>query len=177
MPEKWVEKVGNYSQGIRGESMVIEKLESILSDEYTIIPSVVISDYGDTDIVVVGPKGVIAIEVKNWSDPITIKDGKIWRQMKSDTQRNLVTSDPFAQVKGQAGSIQRLLNNEGIDCSRVTPVVVFAGGDIHWEGKNPTLLFHVDSLHKMPEHTNDKDIYSSEDLVKICSILNDRSFS
>ncbi len=162
IPDKWVDNVEKYSKGIKGEEIVIQKLESILSDEYTIIPSVVVGKYGDADIVVVGPKGVLVIEVKNWSDPILIKDGEIWRQKNNGNLQSRVTSDPFNQVKGQAGSIRKFLLRNDLEYDNITPVLVFAGKNIKWNGKNPTLLCHVDNLQKALNYIENID----EDFVK-----------
>ena len=80
--QKQVKGFGIWKAGAEGENMVLEKL-SQLSDEYHVLCGVNIATFSmmgkwktaQIDFVVVSKKGVILIEVKNWSPEYT-KDHK-----------------------------------------------------------------------------------------------------
>ncbi|MCX5814434.1 MAG: nuclease-related domain-containing protein [Proteobacteria bacterium] len=66
--------------GIEGEDTLRTYLKNILSDEYTALYNVPV-EHGDIDCLVIGPKGLYAIEVKNHRGIITYTNNT-WRQIK-----------------------------------------------------------------------------------------------
>lgn len=67
-----------WRRGIDGEIQVARILEQLESEGYGIELHVDIG-YGDVDLVVVGPTGVFAVEVKNWSGTVRLLDGTLRR--------------------------------------------------------------------------------------------------
>jgi hypothetical protein len=70
-PYPWV-------RGIDGEVQVARLLEELEDRGYRVEGHIDIG-FGDVDIVVIGPTGVFAIEVKNWSSPVREVGGKLVR--------------------------------------------------------------------------------------------------
>lgn len=64
-----------YIKGAKGEIAVGFMLETLLPDNYNLLYSIT-TDYGDIDLLVVGPTGVYAIDIKNWKGKITCEKNK-----------------------------------------------------------------------------------------------------
>jgi Nuclease-related domain len=122
-----------FKAGAEGERKVVHALAAQLSDDW-----VAISGYknpaGEVDVVVVGPPGVMAIEVKFLNGKVFC-DGDRWWRDKYDRYGNLVERaisivdrggrGPSAQVNASADRLQRLLT-EKTPVNRVIRVVVLA---------------------------------------------------
>lgn len=106
-----------WNAGGEGEQRVINALSTQLSDEW-----VAISGYknpgGEIDLLLVGPDGVMAIEIKFVNGRVCCDEDRWWRD-KSDkygnvVERNLPIADkkgrgPSAQVNASASKLQRFL--------------------------------------------------------------------
>ncbi len=175
--DEWMEQSANYGRGIVGEMKVFEKLQKILPKDHVIITSVVTGKYGDADIVTIGPKGVIVFEVKNWSNDVFIKNGKIWLKKQGGKQWNLMEKNPFAQVKGQCMSIDTVLKESNLFVERSIPVVIFIN-NVQWNGELRTLVSDVNNLDKVLDYITDKPTkYNKEVIQKIAQKLKEFSTS
>jgi hypothetical protein len=76
-PYPWV-------RGFDGEMQVARLLEALEGRGYRLEAHIDVG-FGDVDIVVVGPTGVFAIEVKNWSSTVRKLDGKLFRGRADET--------------------------------------------------------------------------------------------
>lgn len=122
-----------FKAGADGERRVVQELSAQLSDDW-----VAISGYknpaGEVDIVLVGPPGVMAIEVKFLNGKVFC-DGDRWWRDKYDKYGNLVERGiaiadrggrgPSAQVNASADRLQRFLA-ERTPVNRVLRAVVLA---------------------------------------------------
>ncbi len=71
-----------YEAGIAGETLLVQKLESMLDESWSIICGYQ-NTRGETDVIVVGPHGVCAMEIKNYRGIINIQ-GQNWMRSRYD---------------------------------------------------------------------------------------------
>lgn len=105
--------IQSYSSGIIGEKKVAAELTR-LSDKYHMFFNVYVKGEGDIDAVIVGPTGVLAIEVKRITGgTLFIKDDK-WYVKNSRGIRPLAT-DPVSQVKRAATFLHKFILDTWVD--------------------------------------------------------------
>jgi hypothetical protein len=90
--------------GIAGEQQVAAELGRALDDDWTLLHGYR-NRRGEIDHLLLGPRGLFAIEVKNLNATVTI-DGDRWRADKYDNYGNLVEQRPIADRKGRSPSQQ-----------------------------------------------------------------------
>jgi hypothetical protein len=118
--------------GIAGEQLVATQLGRALDDGWTLLRGYR-NRRGEIDHLLLGPKGLFAIEVKNINATVSI-DGDRWRADKYDNYGNLVEQREVADRKGRspseqlnepAGELERFLHEHGQPVT-VERVVVLA---------------------------------------------------
>ena len=106
--------------GITGEQLVATELGRALNDDWTLLRGYR-NRRGEIDHVLLGPKGLFAIEVKNINATVSI-DGDRWRADKYDNYGNLVEQrevadrtgrSPSEQLNEPAGELERFLHERG----------------------------------------------------------------
>jgi Nuclease-related domain len=106
--------------GIAGEQLVAAELGQALDDDWTLLRGYR-NRRGEIDHLLLGPRGLFAIEVKNLNATVHI-DGDSWRADKYDNYGNLVEQRPVADRKGRspseqlndsAGELERFLHERG----------------------------------------------------------------
>ncbi len=117
--------------GFKGENIVAGWLDELLSkDHYSILPAVKLPGHKfDIDFVIIGPKGVIVLEVKNYSNKrIFIEDE--YYQVK-DGQRYVlsVDFDPRFQVQSHVYYLRKYLEDNGLRDIRILKAIVFPKSD------------------------------------------------
>ena len=100
--------------GIAGEQLVATELGRALNDDWTLVRGYR-NRRGEIDHLLLGPKGLFAIEVKNINATVSI-DGDRWQADKYDNYGNLVEQRPIADAKGRSPSAQ--LNEPAGDLER-----------------------------------------------------------
>jgi Nuclease-related domain len=90
--------------GIEGERLVAAGLGRALDDDWTLLHGYR-NRRGEIDHLLLGPRGLFAIEVKNLNATVYI-DGDRWRADKYDNYGNLVEQRPIADRKGRSPSVQ-----------------------------------------------------------------------
>src|SRR6266571_1812571 len=100
--------------GIAGEQQVATELGRMLDDSWTLLRGYR-NRRGEIDQVLVGPRGLFAIEVKNLNATVHV-DGDRWRADKSDRYGNLVEQRPIQDRLGRSPSVQ--LNEPADDLER-----------------------------------------------------------
>lgn len=75
----------------------------------------------DFDHLVLTPSGIIIVETKNWSGPVTVTNGKITVCGKAPTR------DPIAQVRDQSSSLKKWFEKNKVTPPRINSVICFAG--------------------------------------------------
>jgi Nuclease-related domain len=101
--------------GIAGEQLVAVELGRALDDDWTLLRGYR-NRRGEIDHLLLGPRGVFAIEVKNINATVHI-DGDRWRADKYDNYRNLVEQRPITDRKGRSPSEQ--LNESATELARL----------------------------------------------------------
>lgn len=107
-----------FQKGRRAENFICRKLVKLLPADFGILENRK-SRYGDVDLIVVGPPGVFAIEVKSQSGYVSVRNGEVLIYGRVFAGRN-----PLKQVKGSALWVKKILGDRitGI----VEPILVFA---------------------------------------------------
>jgi len=100
--------------GIEGEQQVAAELGRALDDDWTLLRGYR-NRRGEIDHLLLGPRGLFAIEVKNLNATVHV-DGDRWRADKYDNYGNLVEQRPIADRKGRSPSAQ--LNEPADDLER-----------------------------------------------------------
>jgi Nuclease-related domain len=90
--------------GIAGEELIGAELGRALDDDWTLLRGYR-NRRGEIDHVLVGPRGLFAIEVKNLNATVFV-EGNRWRADKYDNYGNLVEQRPLADRKGRSPSVQ-----------------------------------------------------------------------
>jgi hypothetical protein len=90
--------------GIAGEQLVAAELGRALDDDWTLLRGYR-NRRGEIDQLLLGPRGLFAIEVKNLNATVHI-DGDRWRADKYDNYGNLVEQRPIADRMGRPPSVQ-----------------------------------------------------------------------
>jgi hypothetical protein len=90
--------------GIAGEQLVAVELGRALGDDWTLLHGYR-NRRGEIDHLLLGPRGLFAIEVKNINATVYI-DGDRWRADKHDHYGNLVEQRPITDRKGRSPSEQ-----------------------------------------------------------------------
>ncbi len=100
--------------GIEGEQQVAAELGRALDDDWTLLHGYR-NRRGEIDHLLLGPRGLFAIEVKNLNATVYV-DGDRWRADKYDNYGNLVEQRPIADRTGRSPSVQ--LNEPADDLER-----------------------------------------------------------
>jgi hypothetical protein len=90
--------------GIAGEQLVATELGQALGDDWTLLRGYR-NRRGEIDHLLLGPRGLFAVEVKNINATVYI-DGDHWRADKYDNYGNLVEQRPIADRRGRSPSEQ-----------------------------------------------------------------------
>jgi len=90
--------------GIAGEQLVATELGRALDDDWTLLRGYR-NRRGEIDQLLIGPRGLFAIEVKNLNATVHV-DGDRWRADKYDNYGNLVEQRPIADRMGRSPSVQ-----------------------------------------------------------------------
>lgn len=90
--------------GIAGEELVAVELGRALDDDWTLLRGYR-NRRGEIDHLLLGPRGLFAIEVKNLNATVHV-DGDRWQADKYDNYGNLVEQRPIADRKGRSPSVQ-----------------------------------------------------------------------
>src|SRR5271170_2697436 len=100
--------------GIAGEQLVATELGRALGDDWTLLRGYR-NRRGEIDHLLLGPRGLFAIEVKNINATVHI-DGDRWRADKYDNYGNLVEQHPVEDRRGRSPSEQ--LNDSAAELER-----------------------------------------------------------
>lgn len=166
------DELHNFRYGKEGEKKVLEMLCKSLDDNYVYIPNYTIPNtrIGDIDGLLIGPKGIIIIEIKNWEGVFKISGPDVYRKLRGTTFQ-FYKKNPFTQTARQQRYLTKFLKEKGIDV-RITPVIVLVCGKISSRsGKREIfimedykLINHIFKLTQIPK-------YSSETREKILEAL------
>jgi len=149
-----------FQAGAEGERKVLELLSRQLSDEWRAICGYK-NPAGELDILLVGPFGVMAIEIKNFNGVISC-DGDQWWRDKYDRYGNLVERGlaigdrrgrgPSAQVNSVTQRLQAFLGKR-VPIDRVLTAVVFAHDSSRLGKLDSPTVDHVSTIDQFDVRT------------------------
>lgn len=118
-----------YTVGRWGEERVVEGLRTALDGRWTLIRNFTWPGRkdGDVDLVLVGPGGVWAFEIKAYAGQVR-NIGDTWER-KSKRRWRRLPINPGMQARTNAANLKAFLEAQGIPISWVQPVVIWAGSE------------------------------------------------
>lgn len=125
-----------WATGHLGEKRVLGVLRD-LPDTYTAVTNFVVpgSERGDIDLIVVGPMGILAVEIKTYAGVIVYENGRWWRR-QSNGWKTKIKKSLSGQAKGHRTTLIAFLKDRRdqhpVLCDLfvpITPVLVFVGAD------------------------------------------------
>lgn len=152
---KWLlKKLDNYIDNIDinlgvamagddGEVQVFEELKKVLDDNYTVYPNYIIPGHKfDLDFLIVGPKGLIVVEVKNFSNATFFSEDEAMIIKQSDSvykqevTKLVGSSDPRNKIETHCKTLSSYLSYLEFNNINVRKVLVFAKDHVKIEGKS-----------------------------------------
>lgn len=137
----------SWSDGDTGEWRVVRALRG-LSDEYTLVRNWVIpgAEQGDIDLLVLGPHGVLVLEVKNYRAKYEC-DGDDWVNVKENGYRKRMKS-PSRQLAKNSRAVQSFLVKSGWQGTVHSALVIPPRADVRIAGASVTIL----DWKALPQH-------------------------
>jgi hypothetical protein len=124
---KWNQELANFRThraGREGEEWVTDTVRATLDNRWTVFRSSILPGRrDDIDLVLVGPAGVWALEIKAYNTPVRVHNAK-WEYMRGNTWHT-VDSDPITQARKNAQRLRYYLEEHGIR-THVNAAVVLA---------------------------------------------------
>jgi hypothetical protein len=161
--------IRTHNQGADEEDRVAAPLAAVLDPSWTILRNVRGKGIpGDLDIVLVGPGGVFALEVKKWNAELRIEGEKAF--FACDGKRRGGYGNPVVQVRQGAKALHILLAAKGLKVP-VEPVLVVSADELVVSNPAVTVWRAEDAGQEaawLPAATR-----SDFDPVKVVSLLDD----
>ncbi len=125
--KRMIEEAEQFQQGTAGEKRVVDLLRVSLPAPWTLIQSMEFVErrWGDIDLVLIGPGGIWAIEVKAYTGP-TRNVGDRWQYKGRWGWRNR-SKHPGRQARRNAVNLKGYLETKGVDVRWVNALVIWAG--------------------------------------------------
>ncbi len=143
---KDIKQFKGYWRGVVGEKIVAKNLENSLDDNYSVFANVNIPEIGrneDIDFIAVGPKGVIIIEVKNWSRTALIINGEWFAHLVSRFHKP--RHDPVEQIQRYTNCVTRFFDKQNLKPS-IHKFLVKVGGNYKIYGSAEVYVISEDKL-------------------------------
>ncbi|TSC89215.1 MAG: hypothetical protein G01um10143_596 [Parcubacteria group bacterium Gr01-1014_3] len=123
------DKISGFQSGKEGEEKILNMLKETLDDSYIYVPNYIIPNtrIGDIDGLLLGPKGVIILEVKNYSGVFDFEAGHMHK--KRGWYNFFELPRPVWQTARQKDFLVKFFKTKGVDV-RVMAMLVLAGGKI-----------------------------------------------
>jgi hypothetical protein len=125
--DRFSEKADQYRMGRWGEERAVDELRYCLDGRWTLFRNLEWPNrqWGDADIILVGPQGVAVLEVKSYSMEVR-NIGDLWERKKGRGWRRL-TAHPGKQARKNAVALRDYLKNHGIHVRWVSAAVLWSG--------------------------------------------------
>jgi len=129
--DKFIEKVRRAELGDEGEDGVCDELARILGSEYIIHRNFKISGRKfDIDAIVVGPKGVVVFEIKNYTNRIAFDRNDALVETKSGFKRIPTNDDPRNEVEYYCKELKKYFYAKGFGRLPLRKAVAFLKKDM-----------------------------------------------
>jgi hypothetical protein len=167
-------RVEGFRLGRDGEKRAVDWLRSSLSSPWALFHNLEWPHrrWGDVDLVLVGPGGVWAFEVKAYTTP-TRNRGDLW-EYKGRTGWRKHSQDPSKQARRNARNVKDLLTSKGASVTWVNAVVIWAGPDEALTLEDPAVP--VWRLSEFDQHIEEfwrQQKLSSDQIEQCAKALND----
>jgi hypothetical protein len=172
--DRLAERGRQYRAGREGESKVVDALRASLTQPWTLIHNMEWTDrqWGDVDLILLGPGGVWAFEIKAFSGEYRV-NGDRW-QYKSRWGWRAMRKDPGAQARRNARNVKDYLDLNGANVKWVQPVVVWAGEDKRLTVDAPsTPVWRLSELSDRTEEFWQGHRLSDDQIQRAVAILNE----
>jgi len=148
-------KIGIAMAGDKGEKMVYEELDKVLDDNYTVYPNYIIPGHKfDLDFLIVGPRGLIVVEVKNFSNSTLFSEEKALTIKKSGYKKEITelfgSADPRTKIDTHCKVLNNYLNYLNFDNINIRKVLVFAKDHVTIEGKSK--IYIVKKIYELNKY-------------------------
>ena len=159
----------NFVVGRKGEERVVRLLYRLLDDEWALFRNVDLPDNcGDIDGVLVGPRGIFALEVKAYSG-YNRNTGFKWQRKYAGFWRTL-PRNPSKQARRNAARLGEYLKRCSVNVW-VEPRVVWAGKGKLWLQRPAVLIWQVrDPAYLLEDMQKGKPV-EGETVRKTCAVL------
>jgi len=161
-----------FRAGLKGETALKQTLSS-LSDDFVAFYNVPINNSGDIDCILIGHKGVFAIEIKNHKGTVIYSENG-WKQIKTGqggSQYQGHLTNPGKQLLTNMHKFKTLLIENGINVW-IQPVLVFTNPETNIVlEKDPTPII-VCKVEDILSVINNSDKTIQQKLInRICDLL------
>lgn len=166
-------EISKAKKGDEGENGVYLKLIKILpAPNYTIYKNFKIKDTKfDFDFLIVGPKGLIAVEVKNSAYNYIFTEENVVKYKISEYSRTETIlfgkSDPRKKLINRSKYLNYLINSDGLKNIAIRKLLVFIDSDVEIRGKSK--IFIVKNLNELNTYFNslNEDKRFTKDFCKL----------
>jgi hypothetical protein len=166
--------IGVSMAGHDGEQKVFKELGSILNDKYTVYPNYIVPGHKfDLDFLIVGPKGLIVVEVKNFSNATVFTEDKALSIKESGYKQEVTklvgSADPRTKLETHCKVLNNYLNYLDFDNIKIKKVLVFARDHVTIEGKSK--IYIVKKISDLRKYFN--ELYNDERFTtEFCKEIN-----
>lgn len=170
-------------KGASGERLVLEKLAMILDDSYTVFSNYKLEKYNfDFDFLIISPKGLIAMEVKNLSDSYKFLENELYKVKKSGYEEiihKMRKEDDFRnKLKRHCDLLNSYLYQEGFQDIKAKKVIVFVNDRVEIEGKSGIYIVKgVDKLRDYFEGLTTDDRFTEDFCSRIVNKLSVKTYN
>jgi hypothetical protein len=133
--------------GKTGEEEVVAELKEFLDDNYIYIRNYIIPNtkIGDIDGLIIGPRGIILLEIKNYEGIFRISGIDMYRR-RGHGNYQLYKKNPIKQILRQKECLANFLTQKGINI-RISPILVLVDGKIEGIfGKSEVFITEISDL-------------------------------
>lgn len=169
-------KIGIAMAGDKGEMMVFEELNKVLNENYTVYPNYIIPGHKfDLDFLIVGPKGLIVVEVKNFSNATFFSEDKALSikeaGFKKEVTKLVGSSDPRTRIDTHCKVLNNYLNYLDFNNINIRKVLVFAKDHVTIEGKSN--IYIVKKIYELGKYF--ESLYEDEKFTpEYCEEVNNK---
>ncbi len=162
--------------GLKGETEVTRRLAEALDNSHYIFNDLLIKQgrqSAQIDHLVVSPKGIFAIETKNWRGRIEGReDEDRWSQFKQPDKPPIRVSNPIKQTRRHVDILRGALERAGIDWPGIVSIVVFMSPNTEFsvqDSKTPVLR-PKEAVDYIANYQAERE-YSEDEVTAILNLL------
>jgi hypothetical protein len=134
-----IEKARRAKLGFTGEDTVFGWLKEIANPE-NILRNISLRDsFGNTfdiDLMVIDERGIIVLEVKNFSNSVHFENDDYFYENKEGKKSLSLIEDPRSEARRHAEFLRNYLNNKNLNYLKINTAVVFPNGKVSWDGNS-----------------------------------------